>query len=161
MAAPARDIQTIKAGLLGSDSRLRRVNLEILLIAIKACETKRGRAFDKAQDDAAPAQCNDAQYRIRSDANKIARVNLYFQSRILRCRKRIAFNQRQVERGALPLLIACAPQVNLSFEQTRAHHTRRHIIFISVRVLIIGAHNHRSIEQYHEREEKGDEESFS
>jgi hypothetical protein len=76
-AAFGRHIDPVKPCSLGGKSCLWRIDLEVLAVSVKLCQTNCYGSFDDAQRDSFVAQSDDAKDGICGQSNEIARISLY------------------------------------------------------------------------------------
>src|SRR5947209_2741235 len=147
------NVNTVLAGLLGGDGRLRRVNLEVFMVAVELREPDGGRAFREAERDAFVAQRDDFEDGVAADADEVSRVGLYFETRVAPRGERVALDERRVQLRALPLDASGALQADLAFQKTDAQDARVLLVFVAVGV-VVGACRRRDEKQCGEKEEK-------
>jgi hypothetical protein len=136
-ATVTRHVDAIKPWFLGSHRRTRRVNFEVLFIAIKLHEPHKRGALDHTERHALIAQGDDAQRCRGREAHEVASVDLYFHAAVFVGGDGVALDQRIIQAHAFPILITLALEARFAGDQTDADDPIFHVVVIGVVVVII------------------------
>jgi hypothetical protein len=138
-SAFARDVDAIEAFLFRGERRIRRVNLEIFVIAIKPCQAYRRRAFNYAQRYTLVAQGDDLQNGVCPKPHEVSSIDLNLEARIAISRHGVALDKREIKPRTLPVGVPAALEIYLTGNQTNAHYARLNVVILAIVSIICGA----------------------
>jgi hypothetical protein len=121
------------------------------MLTVKLCQTNGDSPFENAERHAIVTQRNYAQYCVRSEAHKVARVNLNLQTRLAIGGNRITFDERKIELGTFPIGITSMLQVYVPRDQADANNACFDVIVISI--IVGGLDNYCGSEKRQEEKE--------
>jgi hypothetical protein len=135
----ARRVDPVKTGLFSGHRAARRVDFKILAAAIEIYQTDDQRSFNDTKRDSFVAQSYNAQRRIRREAEKVARIDLDLEPAVFAGRDGIAFDNRIIEPGALPVGVAVTFEISVAGDVADAHDASFHVVIIGLVVVVGGA----------------------
>jgi hypothetical protein len=136
-ATIARHVDPVESRFLGGHRGARRVNFKILFAAIKLDEANDNRAFEHAQRDAIVTQCDDPERRTGREPHEVSRVDLDFHSAVFVGGDGVALDERIVQPGAFPVVVAVALEIHFPGYQTDAHDPGFYVVIVGLVVVIV------------------------
>jgi len=110
------------------------------VFTVKFPETHHRCSFDDTERDALVAQSNDAQCRIRSEPDEVARVDLNLEAAIVVSSDGVALDERIIQPEWFPILVAVAFKIDVAAHQADADDACLHVIVV-VGIIIVSAGN--------------------
>jgi len=129
-ASILRDVDPVKSVLFRCKRCARRVDFEVLMLAIKFNQSDSRCALDNTEGNAFVAKRHDLQSRVWGKAYEVARIKLYFESRFAISREGVALDQWKIEPCALPISVVPSFEAYVTGDQTDAHDSRFHVVLI-------------------------------